>query len=401
MFQLTEEEQMMTEMVRKWADEKLGPKVRDLDAEKLLPYDLMRDFVRTFGLDEMARGVIDRLDENAPPKSGGKGALMAKQRVFAAITGREFAKWSPAFMMATMVTTGLTTGAIMSRGTVRQKKRWALPLFLLDKIGSWAITEPGAGSDAFGSMKSTARRDGDFYVLNGSKTFITNAPYAEIFVVYVRLQPQGHVVPFVLERGMPGFAQSKPMRKMGMHGSPTGELFMEEVRVPKENLLGETEAQPARDLVKEGFFDERTGVVGACLGIVERCLDQSLRYAKEREQFGRKIGEYQLIQQKLAKMYVARENLLNLYYKHLWMIRENISMTLAEASAWKLYVTGTATDVAMEAVQIHGGNGYMAEYHVEMLARDAKLFQIGGGTDEIQIGSIARHLLTEGIPPAR
>ena len=287
----------------------------------------------------------------------------------------------------------------MSRGTPAQQERWALDLLTLDKIGAWAITEPNSGSDAFGSMTSTARRDGDEYVLNGSKTFITNGPHADTTVFICKLDgspPEDRkVLPFVLDKGMPGFEQSKPLRKMGLHSSPTGQLFLTDVRVGRDRLLGETEDLPAggRDAAKATFTMERTGVAAMALGIVDRCLELCLDYAKERVQFGKPIAEYQLIQLKLARMEVARVNLQNLVFRQIEMASAGRQMTLAEASACKLYGAQAAVEVALEAVQLFGGNGYMAEYEVEQLARDAKVLQIYAGTDEIQVGQIARSLL--------
>src|SRR5215813_14631343 len=163
------------------------------------------------------------------------------------------------------VSVGLTAAAIMSKGTVAQKKRWARDLLTLDKIGAWAITEPGSGSDAFGSMASTARRDGDEYLLNGSKTFITNGPYADTIVFICKLDEgnppaERKVLSFVLDSGMPGLEQSKPLRKMGMHSSPTGELFLTDVRAGRDRLIGETEDVPSRASAKATFTAERTGV---------------------------------------------------------------------------------------------------------------------------------------------
>ena len=301
------------------------------------------------------------------------------------------------------VSMGLTPAAIMSRGTARQKERWALPLLTLETIGAWAITEPGSGSDAFGGMKSTAQprpSDGDGYLLNGCKTFITNGPYADTIVFICKLDDgttppkERKVVSFILDRGMPGLTQSKPLRKMGLHASPTGELFLDNVRVERERLIGETEDLPARSGAKDTFTMERTGVAAMALGIVERCLQLSVEYAKTRVQFGRPIGEFQLIQLKLAKMEVARMNIQNLVFRQIELAAAGKSMTLAEASACKLYSAQAAMDVCLEAVQLHGGNGYMAEYRVEQLCRDAKVLQIYGGTDEIQVSQIARSLLS-------
>jgi acyl-CoA dehydrogenase len=297
------------------------------------------------------------------------------------------------------VSVGLTAAAIMSKGTVAQKKRWARDILTMDKIGAWAITEPGSGSDAFGSMASTARRDGDEYVLNGSKTFITNGPYADTIVFICKLDEGNEpadrkVVQFVLDSGMPGLEQSKPLRKMGLHSSPTGELFLDNVRVERDRLIGETEDLPARSGAKDTFTMERTGVAAMALGIVERCLQLSVEYAKTRVQFGRPIGEFQLIQLKLAKMEVARMNIQNLVFRQIELAAAGKSLSLAEASACKLYSAQAAMDVCLEAVQLHGGNGYMAEFQVEQLCRDAKVLQIYGGTDEIQVSQIARSLLS-------
>jgi hypothetical protein len=296
------------------------------------------------------------------------------------------------------VSVGLTASAILSKGTARQKERWALDLLTMDKIGAWAITEPGSGSDAFGAMKATARRDGDGYVLNGNKTFITNGPYADTIVFICKLDEgnppkERKVVSFVLDKGTPGLTQSKPLRKMGLHSSPTGELFLEDVRVGREHLLGETEQGPARSGAKATFTQERTGVAAMALGIVEQCRELSLEYARTRVQFGRPIGEFQLIQLKIAKMEVARMNLQNVVFRQIEMAAQGRAMSLAEASACKLYAAQAAMDTALEAVQLFGGNGYMAEYRVEQLARDAKVLQIYAGTDEIQISQIARSLL--------
>jgi alkylation response protein AidB-like acyl-CoA dehydrogenase len=201
------------------------------------------------------------------------------------------------------------------------------------------------------------------------------------------------VLTFVLDRGMPGLTQSKPMRKMGLHSSPTGELFLQDVHVGLDRLLGETEKAASRTGAKATFSIERTGVASMALGIVERCLELSVKYARERVQWDKPIGEYQLIQDKLARMEVARMNLQNLVFRVIELASQGKSMSLAEASAMKLYSARAAVEVALEAVQVHGGNGYMAEYQVEQLARDAKVLQIYAGTDEIQIRAIARELL--------
>jgi hypothetical protein len=310
----------------------------------------------------------------------------------------ELSRYSPGMITAMGVSMGLTAGAIQSRGTLAQKQKYVPDLLTMKTIGAWAITEPGSGSDAFGSMRATAVRDGDGYILNGQKTFITNGPYADVIVFICKLDEgnppeERKIVSFILDGDQPGLTRSKPLRKMGIHASPTGELFLEDVRVGKDRLLGETEDVPARSGAKATFTAERTGVAAMALGIVERCLELSVEYAKTRVQFGRPIGDFQLIQLKLAKMEVARMNIQNLVFRLIELAAHNKTMDLSEASACKLYCAQAAMEVSLEAVQLHGGNGYMAEFQVEQLCRDAKVLQIYGGTDEIQISQIARSLL--------
>jgi alkylation response protein AidB-like acyl-CoA dehydrogenase len=398
---------MIRDVVRRFVDAEVRPKLEELEQGEVLPYEIMRKLFATFGMDAMARDSFKRQIERAtaerdglevPPRDSAESGMGA----FALIPIIELCRVCPGIVAAMGVSLGLAAGTIMGRGTIEQKERWGLDLLTLDKIGAWAITEPDSGSDAIGGMKSTARRDGDEYVVNGSKTFITNGPYADTIVFYAKLDEgnpsrERQVLTFVLDKGMPGLEQSKPLRKMGLHASPTGQLFLTDVRVGVDRLLGGTEQQTdggGRASAKENFTTERSGVAVMALGVIEECLALSVDYAKTRVQFGKPIGEFQLIQLKLAKMEVARLNVQNLVFRTLELQAAGQNMTLAEASAMKLYAAQAASEVAMEAVQLFGGNGYMAEYHVEQLARDAKSFQIYAGTDEIQVTHIARDLLS-------
>jgi acyl-CoA dehydrogenase len=416
MFQWSDEHQMIRDAVKRFVDDEIRPHVDELEHGDLPPYDILRKLFATFGMDAMARESFKkRIERERAVESGqaatdpesaggdgdGGGGGGGGGNGMSLIPIIELCRVCPGMVTAMGVSMGLTSAAIMSKGTVAQKERWALDLLTMDKIGAWAITEPGSGSDAFGSMRSTARRDGDEYVLNGSKTFITNGPYADTTVFICKLDDgetppdQRKVLSFVLDRGMPGFEQSKPLRKMGMHSSPTGELFLDDVRVGRDRLIGETEDLPAggREGAKATFQQERSGVAAMALGIIEECLQLSVQYAKDRVQFGKPIGEFQLIQDKLARMEVARLNVQNLVFRTMEMSAAGVAMTLAEASAMKLYSARAATEVALEAVQLFGGNGYMSEFRVEQLARDAKVLQIYAGTDEIQITAIAKDLL--------
>jgi alkylation response protein AidB-like acyl-CoA dehydrogenase len=411
MHRFSDEHLMVKQMVRRWANDKLEPKVPDLEAGES-PYPLMREFATTFGIPAMVRGAFERRAKKARGDDGkggdgdGKGdrlgGLAGADGALSAILSMELSRVSPGFMLAFGASMGLAGGAILGKGTAEQQQRWALPLLTWEKIGAWGMTEPGAGSDAFRAMRTVAVPKGESYVLNGQKTFITNAPDADILVVYAKID-RGDGVPladrpiqaFVLERGDAGLSTSKPMKKMGMNASPTGEIFLSDCTVPADRLLGLKEKAQGRQSGKDVFHSERTGMAPMCVGIIDRCLEIATAYALERVTWGKAIAEYQLVQEKLARMFMHLQNCENLMFKQLALEAEGKSMTAAEASATKLYCARAATECALEAIQVLGGNGYMREYRVEMLMRDAKLLQIGGGTDEIQILNIARHLLTE------
>ncbi|MDJ0789811.1 MAG: acyl-CoA dehydrogenase family protein [Myxococcota bacterium] len=410
MHEWSESQQMIRDAVRRFIDDEVAPQVEELEHGDLPPYDILRKLYSTFGMDEMARARFrkqieaeKRGEETKKKSSGGDPESRADQAAATLIPIIELCRYCPGMVTAMGVSVGLTAGAILSKGTTEQKERWAEKLLTLEHVGAWAITEPGSGSDAFGGMRSSARREGDEFVLNGSKTFITNGPHADTTVFICKLEEEGvdlrdrKILNFVLDRGMPGFEQSGALRKMGLHSSPTGELFLSDVRVGMDRLLGGeaalSRAGGGRESAKGTFQTERSGVAAMALGIVDRCLELSLKYARERVQFERPIGEYQLIQDKLARMEVARMNLQNLVFRTIELSAHGKTMTFAEASAMKLYSARAAVEVAMEAVQIYGGNGYMSEYVVEQLARDAKVLQIYAGTDEIQIRAIAKDLL--------
>ncbi len=416
MFEWSEEHDMMRTAVRQFIEKEIVPELDAFEHEGRPPYDALRKMFSTFGIDAAARAGFakriarERAAEEGAVETAGKGDgedldldLGEGGRSDPAMTlipTIELSRYCPGMVTALGVSVGLTSAAINAKGTLAQRERWVPDLLTLTKVGAWAITEPGSGSDAFGSMVSTARRDGEEYVLNGSKTFITNGPYADTIVFICKLDEgnlpaERKVLSFVLDKGMPGLEQSKPLRKMGMHSSPTGQLFLTDVRAGRDRLIGETEnvAAGGREGAKATFAQERVGVAGMALGIIERCLELSVEYAKERVQFGRPIGEFQLIQDKLARMEVARLNVNNLVFRYLEMTKAGRHLSLAEASALKLYSARAASEVAMEAVQLFGGNGYMSEFRVEQLARDAKVLQIYAGTDEIQITHIAKDLL--------
>jgi acyl-CoA dehydrogenase len=412
MFEWSDEQRLVRDAVRRFVEAEVVPLVDELEHGDLPPYDVIRKMLSTFGIDALAEASFERRlarAEAGAAASGGKASAPDEQAgdggsaALTLIPIIELCRHCPGLVTAMGVSLGLAGGTVMSRGTPRQLERWGRDLVTFRKVGAWAITEPNSGSDALGGMLSTARRDGDEYVLNGSKTFITNGPHADVIVYYAKLDEgdaadvrSRKVLTFVLDRGMPGLEQSKPMRKMGLHSSPTGELFLTDVRVGRDRLLGETEDERdggGRASARANFVTERAGVAAMALGVIEQCLELSVNYAKNRQLWGKPIGDLQLVQLKLAKMEVARLNVENLVFRHIELSAAGRSLTLAEASAMKLYSAQAAAEVAMEAVQLFGGNGYMSEFRVEQLARDAKVFQIYAGTDEIQVTHIARELL--------
>jgi alkylation response protein AidB-like acyl-CoA dehydrogenase len=400
MYEWSETELLIRDAVREFIDKEVRPHVDALESGELPPYDIIRKMLSAFGVDVMAAEAVKKLLK--PGKGSGSGGFgLGGQEGMALIVISELAGVSLGLVASIGVSIGLTASTILSRGTLAQKERWLPALATFEKVGAWAITEPDSGSDAFGGMKTYVRRDGDEYVLNGQKTFITNGPYADTIVVYAKLDEgdgadkrDRKVLSFVLDADLPGLTRSKPFKKMGMNSSPTGELFFDDVRLGRDRLLGETEEQSdGKDSARESFSFERMGVAALALGIINECHRLCVDYAKNRRLWGQEIGRYQLIQLKLAKMEVARINVQNMVFQTIEKLRAGKLPSLAEASAMKLYSSEAATEVAMEAVQLFGGNGYMAEYRVEQLARDAKSLMIYAGSNEIQVTHIAKALL--------
>jgi hypothetical protein len=401
--------------VREFVDKEVRPHVDALESGDMAPYPIIRKLFATFGIADMARDSLNKRlaklrdggEPSGRPSSGGMfGDGPAASMGFVVVS--ELCRVSMGVVTGMGVSLGLTVPTIMGRGTLAQQERWLPGLVTYDKVGAWAITEPDSGSDAFGGMRSYVVRDrsgnGD-YILNGQKTFITNGPDADVVVVYAKLDEgdpsvdkrDRKVLTFVLDRGMEGFVQSKPFRKMGIHSSRTGELFFNSVRLGRDRLLGETEDNAAGDgraSARSNFSAERIGVAAMALGVIEECLRLCVDYAKSRTLWGREIGQFQLIQLKLANMEVARMNVRNILFRVIEAAQAGKPISLPEASAIKWYCSQAATDVAMDAVQLFGGNGYMTEYRVEQLARDAKSLMIYAGSNEVQITHVAKGLLS-------
>lgn len=396
--------------VREFVDKEIRPHLDELESGDMEPYPIVRKLFATFGIDALAKESLEKrlakLRSGESKSSGARGGMFgggSPGMGFVVIS--ELCRVSMGLVTGLGVSLGLTVSTIQGRGTLAQQERWLPGLVTYEKIGAWAITEPDSGSDAFGGMKSYVIRDGDDYILNGQKTFITNGPDADVVVVYAKLDEgdgadkrNRKVLTFVLDRGMEGFEQSKPFRKMGIHSSRTGELFFNNVRLGRDRLLGETEGSDGPDegraSARSNFSAERIGVAAMALGVIEECLRLSVDYAKTRTLWGQEISQFQLIQLKLANMEVARMNVRNMLFRVIESGEKGVPISLAEASAIKWYCSQAATDVAMDAVQLFGGNGYMTEYRVEQLARDAKSLMIYAGSNEVQITHVARGLLS-------
>ncbi|WP_063127978.1 acyl-CoA dehydrogenase family protein [Nocardia fusca] len=413
MFEWSETDLMVRDAVRTFIDKEVRPHLDALDSGEMLPYPILRKLYADFGIGAMAEEALnkqlaakqaaaDGTEKPAAADKDGSGGGFDQQTMMAVLTS-ELSGVCMGLCSSLGVSTGLGGATILSRGTLAQQQRWVPDIVSLRKIACWAITEPDSGSDAFGGMKTYVRRDGEDYILNGQKTFITNGPFADTLVVYAKLDEgdgtpsrDRKVLTFVLDAGMEGLTQGKPFKKMGLHASPTGELFFDNVRLGRDRLLGETEEHrggDGRESAKSSFVAERVGIGFMALGVINECLRLCTDYARNRKLWGQEIGRFQLIQLKLAKMEVARINVQNMVFNIIERGRAGKPLSLSEASAVKLYSSEIATEVAMEAVQLFGGNGYMSEYRVEQLARDAKSLMIYAGSNEIQVTHVAKGLL--------
>ncbi|UGT53612.1 acyl-CoA dehydrogenase family protein [Nocardia asteroides] len=406
MIEWSETDLMIRDAVRTFIDKEVRPHLDALDSGEMLPYPILRKLFSQFGIDAMGEDAVAKMlakEAAGPGEKSGGGSPFGGQQSMMAVLISELSGVCMGLVSALGVSIGLGATTIMSRGTLAQKERWLADIVTLRKVASWAITEPDSGSDAFGGMKTRVERDGEDYILNGQKTFITNGPCADVMIVYAKLDEgdgadkrDRKVLTFVLDKGMEGLTQGKPFKKMGLHSSPTGELFFDNVRLGRDRLLGETEEHKGgdgRESARASFTAERIGVGFMALGIIEECHRLCVDYARNRTLWGQEIGRFQLIQLKLAKMEVARINVQNMVFNVLERSKAGKPPSLAEASAMKLYCSEAATEVAMEAVQLFGGNGYMSEYRVEQLARDAKSLMIYAGSNEIQVTHIAKGLL--------
>ncbi len=325
-----------------------------------------------------------------PEEYGGLGLTMEEE----VLVMFEMGHTSPAFRSLFGTTVGIGSQGILIDGTPEQKAKWLPKLATGEAIASFGLTEPEAGSDA-GSLRTTAIRDGDHYVVNGTKRFITNAPYASFFTLMARTDPQirgsGGVSAFIVDAKTPGVSLGRPDRKMGQRGAHTCDVIFENARVPAENIIGGREGQGFKTAMK--VLDKgRIHIAAICVGVAERILDDTLKYAVDRRQFGQPIAEFQLVQAMLAdskaEIYAARCMTLDAARR-----RDDGESISTEASCAKMFASEMVGRVADRGVQIFGGAGYMEEYGMERHYRDARLFRLYEGTTQIQQIIIARNLI--------
>jgi acyl-CoA dehydrogenase len=325
-----------------------------------------------------------------PEEYGGLGLTMEEE----VLVAFEIGKTSPCFRSLFGTNVGIGSQGIIIDGTEEQKQHYLPRLASGELIASFALTEPGSGSDA-ASLNTRAVRDGDHYVIDGTKRFITNAPEAGIFTVMARTNPDvrgaGGISAFIVERGIPGVSLGKIDKKMGQKGAHTSDVIFENCRVPAQNLVGGIEGSGFKTAMR--VLDKgRLHIAAICVGAAERMLDDALHYAMERQQFGKPIGEFQLVQAMLAdskaEIYAARSMVLDAARR-----RDNKEDVSTEASCCKLFASEMCGRVADRAVQIHGGAGYVSEYAIERFYRDVRLFRIYEGTSQIQQLVIARNMI--------
>ena len=382
---LSNDEAEILHQANRFAEKELYPLAQRMDDEEWWP-------------DE----AFPRIGENgfmgvtAPPEFGGAGMdIMTSGLVLQAIS-----RWNYALGLSWVAHENLCLHNILRNANDAQKQKYVPGLVNGTKIGALGLTEPGAGSDALGSMRTTARREGNDYILNGRKIFITNGPVADVLLVYAKTDPEKRsqgISAFLVEKDFPGFKVAQKLIKMGFRGSQTAELVFDDCRVPAENLVGEENR--GVKVVMSGLDLERAMISPICLGIAERALQLSVEYATQREQFGKPIASFQMIRAKIADMYVWVESMRLFTYQTLRAAnamgeedggRGDIHKITA---AGVMYVAETLNKVLNEAVQIHGGYGYIWESEINRLYRSIKLLEIGAGTTEVRKMIISDDLL--------
>ena len=378
-FGLGEMTDAVRQSVRDFSEAEIAPRAEEIDRTDTFPRDLWPKL-----------GALGLLGITIEEDYGGSG-MGYLQHVVAV---EEISRASASVGLSYLAHSNLCANQIRLNGNENQKKKYLPKLCSGEHLGALAMSEVGAGSDVVG-MRTTARKDGSKYILNGSKMWITNGAYADTLVVYAKTDPDAAskgITAFIIEKDFPGFKVAQKLDKLGMRGSPTCELVFENCEVPEENVLGEV--NKGVRVLMSGLDYERVIIAAGPLGIMQACLDIAVPYANEREQFGQKIGDFQFIQGKVADMYT----LLSASRAYVYAVAkacDDKRVTRKDAAGCVLFAAENATQMALEAIQILGGNGYINEYPTGRLLRDAKLYEIGAGTSEIRRMLIGREIFKE------
>tara|TARA_R110002072_G_scaffold1989_2_gene16298 strand:+ start:22267 stop:23409 length:1143 start_codon:yes stop_codon:yes gene_type:complete len=377
MWYFTEEERQIQDVCRDFANKELAPVAEKHDTDE------------TFNLDAFKKmGELGVLGITADPKYGGAGM----GALAATIVMEEFGKACASSTLSYLAHSILCVNNIQNNGSEEQKEKYLPKLITGEHIGCMGMSEPEYGSDAVG-IQTRAKKDGDHYLINGTKMWITNAQYSDIAYVYTRTgEEKKNLSTFILEKDQGHFDVGKPIHKMGMRASPTGELIFENSKVPKANLVG-NEGDSVYHMMKN-LDIERITISGISLGIAQACVDQCVKYATERSQFGKNIGEYQMIQRMIAEMAAETEMMRSFLYNTAHQYDQGVRGPTIAAMV-KLTLPKMATKIALDAIQLHGGYGYSREFPVERMMRDNKLNEIGAGTNEVMVMIIAKNLLKQ------
>ncbi|TPL82518.1 isovaleryl-CoA dehydrogenase [Mesorhizobium sp. B2-3-13] len=376
-----EDVEALRDLVRRFAQDRIAPIAADIDRENEFPAHLWREL-----------GTLGLLGITADPDFGGSGMGYLAH----VIAVEEISRASASVGLSYGAHSNLCVNQINRWATPAQKEKYLPPLCSGEHVGALAMSEPGAGSDVV-SLKLRAEKRNDGYVLNGTKMWITNGPDAETLVVYAKTDPEREtrgITAFIVEKAMPGFSVAQKLDKLGMRGSNTGELVFSDVEVPFDNVLHE-EGRGV-EVLMSGLDYERTVLAGGPIGLMAACLDVAIPYVHERKQFGQPIGEFQLVQGKLADMYTAL-NAARAYVYAVAAACDRGQTTRKDAAGCVLFAAERATQMALDAIQLLGGNGYINDYPTGRLLRDAKLYEIGAGTSEIRRWLIGREIMAEGV----